>query len=753
MSLKVGQRSYLESNQNNYRQDILPVTASRVLKYWNLSDKQIMLIEHSIEGIKAFVKTGQTFQEVKREWIEGLPLQIQQAPSKYKAFFNDTYIKLTVMGNGELKLVISSRLKGGMMAADVQGPNGIQGTPRLERSVLELLHQIIPHAQQAHKKDVVAFIGPTGAGKSTMVNHLLGKRMVFKERERRGITRLPDRIEVEGEEIAHIGHGRITSETIYAQTYPLPGQTNQAIVDCGGFYDTRGLANEITVVTSVKLTLEAARSVKLAICCEYATVMATRATGLTELVQTALGGLLADYQANNAVLFLITKPTPDLRNRMPTAETVVEHIRQIIEELGGPGSERSRIYQYIIRENGRYVVLYNPEDDRSRVETFNLLKSMDPIRNTQNAFNPAYSAQAGLALLEEVVAIAVIGNQLFRNYFYNHQQVRECINELNGLNERIGRIESLIAQLGQENVGPEVIRQSEERLRRENQEIVRQAEEEISRLTVSIEERNAALTALNERLSLMDQEGENVESYWTDAIDQEGINIESITTVERSWDSSGFLGIGADSGSEKTTDKKVDKRSIERDFNYRGPEIDHIVKDPTNGNYWSNENQTSNAYSIRYTTGKGEPAKASITVFVKKKHFPEQVHQRLGLVQEIGAERVRIHDLSTQINEQERRKHAAQLALNTSGNKIERLKEYERGLAELQQGLQQVQERRQRLEQESAELVAAIRGNQPDFNFLKDYLHLSHDRRLQGRETVQEFLRHEQRYQQEQNHE
>lgn len=725
---------------------------------WNLSGKTVTLLEDGSKGLKAFVVTSKLFQEINREEIRGIPERVLADPSKYRAFFDDTYVRANLLSDGQFALMVCPRLRGGADRARPAGGAaraGRQEAPRLDRRVLGLLRDMIPHAKRAFKKNIVALIGPTGTGKSTITNHLLGKEMVFKDAGREGAKDLPERIVVNGEEVAPIGHLLTTSETLYAHTYEIPTHPNLAVVDCGGFYDTRGVAEEVTVVTSVRLTLESAKSVKLAICCDYNIAMMPRAVGLTDLIQTVLERLLADYQASNSVLFLITKPVPNRKGVMPTAVTVVDHIRKIIKELTelGAGPERIAIYKYIIREEGRYVVMYDPLEDRSRREVFSLLQNMPAIENTKSAFNPAYSAHAAVALLEEVVAIAVVGNNLFRNYFNNRQKTTDCSAELLTLEESIDRQRTSIAELGRDNADPETIRQIEERIRGESQAVIQRAEQDIARLQVSVREREAAIVALNERIALMDREGEEVTAYWHDGIDQEGINIESVTTVTETWEKSGFFIFGGSSGSNTKTTKTYDKRAISRDFAYRGPEIDHIVKNPADGSCWTNENQDATSYSVHYETGKGEAANARIEIFVKKKFLPEEIHKGLGLVQEKATENANIYDLGRQIGEHEGRMHAARLALNDSGNKIERLAEYQRSLESLQASSQRLQERRQTLEREKTQLVVSIVENADDFTFLEDYLSLSHDRTLEGKETVQEFRRLNQQYQMEHAHE
>lgn len=90
-------------------------------------------------------------------------------------------------------------------------------------------------------KNVIFFIGSTGAGKSTIINHLLGCRMRMVESE---IGR--DRLEpVEGSVIAPVGHG-ISAMTLYPQVYEN-ADSSTCFVDCPGFADSWAPEEEICV--------------------------------------------------------------------------------------------------------------------------------------------------------------------------------------------------------------------------------------------------------------------------------------------------------------------------------------------------------------------------------------------------------------------------------------------------------------------------------------------------------------------------
>ena len=279
--------------------------------------------------------------------------------------------------------------------------DGISQCTCLERNrdhllthLVESWPKIVEAAKCAEKQDIVAVVGKTGVGKSTLVNHLLGitmhlndnKKIVVKNRD---------------EEVAKIGHRPATSETLMAQVCTTK-HSPLKVADCGGFFDTRETKYDITVSASVKKTIEASSSVQILLCI-WAPSLTDRT--FTEQLELMLGRLFRDFkQASNSVALLITHP-PILRNGMRfSTRDALDALEDILEDVKGTSAEA--LLKFILRENGKYVYVYNPLSDDSRAAVLEMLKSMSPMQETAQIIASPYTLESIEKVLNSAIAIA-----------------------------------------------------------------------------------------------------------------------------------------------------------------------------------------------------------------------------------------------------------------------------------------------------------------------------------------------------------
>lgn len=613
-------------------------------------------------------------------------------------------------------------------------------TDRLGRDVIELLKGAVIQAQRAKGKNIVALIGNTGTGKSTAVNQFLERKMRFLRNPETG--KLTIQVAEGEQEIAKIGHRPGTSETRYAHIYEKEGFP-LVFADCGGFFDTRGINTDIAVVSSLKLTLENAKSVKLVLCFDSSVIKTDRAIHFSHSINLALGTLLKDYEKHqDSVLLMFTKPTREVDGTLFNAAMAKQYLTEIRDDLlDGP---QKKLYSFLLRDDGKYIAVCDPLSDESRKTNVASLLQMGRIENTKEAFQTAYSAHSQLKLYEEITAIAVIGSNNYNRYFTNYTTILRYNEEISALKIKIANMQQSIQKIGNGCQDPSLIEAAEQAIILENKNLVRQQGERLSALRQQIQEINLKIESLNEKISLLNKRGEEEVEYWCDQINQEGINIESKTVTVTTHEKSGPF--KSSSNSETSTTSTYDKRAIPRDFFYRGPEILRIAKDPGDGPCWSNEDRGVDTYSIHYESEKGEPARASIKVFVKRKHLPAEVTERASLEKEIARERGAIVAILNDCTDIQRVINQAEMGIAAKGSSLEKLAIFNKAVQELEGSLVSYIQKLENSSAEKALLKVEILKNQDDESFLRNYLELSNDVNLKNKEIVAQFLIQQQEY-------
>ncbi len=648
-------------------------------------------------------------------------------------------MECTANNNISTRICIPPSITTTLPASNGVTPTTSQKVERLGREVIEMLKGAMEQAKKAKGKDIIALIGNTGAGKSTAVNQYLGKHLQLVHQGRSCIIQV-----AEGEvEIAKIGHRAGTSETRYTRIYEENG-CPFIFADCGGFFDTRGVATDIAVVTSSKLTFENANSVKLILCFDASAIKTDRAIHFTQSINLVLGTLLKDYKKHSdSILIMFTKPTMGLDGKLFSASDARLTLVAIMEDLSGPQKE---LYKFILRDHGKYVCVCNPLSNESRDENLAIMQQMKKIENTQEVFQAAYSTNSQLKLLEEMTAIAIIGSELYNAYSFTCETIQRYKEEMANLQKKIENIQASIQSIGSGNGDPAVIQAAEEAIISENRTLIRQQQSIIQELKEKMQQSKAKIEAAQEKIAHADKKGEEEMEYWFDQINQEGINIESRTTTTSTTSKSGFLGFGGGSHQESSTTVTVDKRTIPRDFYYRGPEISQVVKDPQEGPCWSNEKKTADSYSIHYESGKGEAAIASVKIFVHKKHLPTEIIERVAFVNDINRDTTELSTYAAEIGKIEKVIHQAETAIAAEGNVLEKLEQFKQSVGELKNSKEDYDQKLKSALSESENLKKRIQDNTEDFTFLKDYLELSHDDNLKNKEIISKFLNLDKKY-------
>jgi len=270
------------------------------------------------------------------------------------------------------------------------------------------LRTLSGESDRAAGKSVIAVIGPSGAGKSTIVNHLLNVKLVKDP--------ATDLIKVaEGqEEIAEIGQVIVQSKTYKTMIYERIG-IPLTFADCGGTLDPGGPERELTIVTSLRTTLEQAENAIVLLCFDTHLLEPMRGQCFSEALGSVLKGFFVnyiDFARSFAIVFnrIITDP-----DGIPcTVEDIVNILRDFESEARAAGLPMADLYAFALREGGRYIHLYDPLADSSRERMVHALNhEMIPVAAEPERFSTPYSDNLREVLLGEMKQTAGLANQIY----------------------------------------------------------------------------------------------------------------------------------------------------------------------------------------------------------------------------------------------------------------------------------------------------------------------------------------------------
>jgi len=617
--------------------------------------------------------------------------------------------------------------------------------------VLEMLQEAISSANESTGRDVCAFIGLTGSGKSTIVNSLFGKRMVR--------TRVGHQVQIEVEggsqnEIARIGHHRLASETFFAKAYRQE-QFPYTLVDCGGFLDTRGAAAEVAIAVSMKLILENARSVRLAVCYDSNGLGIRRGGDLCDLLDRAYRKLLRDGYNNEeeSIALILTKVnrSDDGWHYNDDANSDALNYLTECKDEALEGGEQRALFEFIIREGGRFLKAYKPLERASVAGLKALFEEMEGIQHPRGKFRLTYSAESTIAIMRGFTQIALAGGDLLDQLNSKKEERRRQNLEMAALNQQINRMQNAVQRLAPEmNPSIEEIDQIKENLIFENRQTLETENIAIVNLQGQMDEEDAALEAVRAHILEWRREGEQEIEYWSQTLNQKGIPGQKGTTVTVTTKKSAFLGfIGGGSKTETHTTPDVPGRSIEHDFQYRGPKYIRIVKDTPRGT-WSDEVESHDktSYSVRYDSGVGVDAVATIKAIIARADDPSEQQKFIGFQAEETRRVRQKNDIAEQIRERQEVVTRAQGIIVAAQNIRERLQDIRDELTRIENSRTELNQRIVTTNEEKNGIEEQISQRQPHFQFLQDYLRLSDDEHIRSEPLIAQFLDKYDQYQQ-----
>ncbi|MBS0629256.1 MAG: 50S ribosome-binding GTPase [Verrucomicrobia bacterium] len=315
------------------------------------------------------------------------------------------------------------------------------------------LSPLLNPANGPQQQELIGVLGPTEAGKSTLVNHLLNVPLVYRNH----------RVEAAdpAQEIAKIGHTTV-SETLLANIYSAPGSPF-VFADCGGLFDTRGILENILTVASAKLILSNASNLRLVFCMDVSFIRMERGNKLIESLKILRILLKGINQNDKSTLVLFTHPYFD-----PLTEECVSN-KTILGQLEGLAQSRAEkeeaeLVRFLLRDKGKYVRVYNPLADSSKEEVSKLLIGLDRIENPKEAIQGSYSTDTVRRVKEEAIPLAHSTVREFQAYKNARELFEQFKNQEAQLMQRKAQLETRVTaanRLIQENEARKIVLERE----------------------------------------------------------------------------------------------------------------------------------------------------------------------------------------------------------------------------------------------------------------------------------------------------
>jgi len=295
---------------------------------------------------------------------------------------------------------------------------------------VQLDYDLIVERIQKHKagydivedKDIVIFIGNTGAGKTTTILYLAGKEI----KEQSVKIKFTEGVEVEDFKLCCadampgfvIGHNP-TSETIAANSYDcsISGLT---LVDFAGQLDTNGHEIEIANTVGLFNTLSRVRTVRLVLVIDF------------KAIETLKGQIFKNS------LDYMHSFVPNLHEKFSSLAVLFTHdasLRKLRVELAklkaaNTNSEQAPFLEHLIKyvnEHGEHL-LVEPTNSLARAGVEGVIKSSIPMDANSDSFQFYIPNESRMLLIERLKGVLSVVQHHLRTYAW--PQVKQPIEDL-----------------------------------------------------------------------------------------------------------------------------------------------------------------------------------------------------------------------------------------------------------------------------------------------------------------------------------
>ena len=204
------------------------------------------------------------------------------------------------------------------------------------KEIERLMSEGIESIELSTNKEITILLGPTGAGKSTLINYMIGLEMslVVDERD------WSEKVEVKGTAAAKIGHGT-DSETLYPAVYEDKVSTS-VYGDFPGFSDNRGIDEKVVTSFTTQMAVEKAKAVRgIVMVVDYEALDAQKGHSFKELTCCLSHLFKQPDEIKNSICFVFNKfRFPDkapqsVRTEKKSVEIILNKIKEQLKSVEG----------------------------------------------------------------------------------------------------------------------------------------------------------------------------------------------------------------------------------------------------------------------------------------------------------------------------------------------------------------------------------------------------------------------------------
>lgn len=267
--------------------------------------------------------------------------------------------------------------------------------------------------ERIKEKDLILFIGGTGAGKSTSINFLLGRKL-FLRRNKFG-QKVYDTADPDNPHYPKIGHSPAESQTTCVQGYSMKGEENLVLADSPGFYETREYYKPLQAYYFDE-TMRQVRSIRaVVLTIPYKTFELDRGNKLIDLIQL-LSQLIPNIYQNNSTYILVTKHF--------SSQDV--HLKSLIKEYCNDKTEQETRKQVL-----KFVCLLDKKGKVRRVDVGNDIRAESLLQQYKNSkalnatldFTPLLSDKQTETLIKDMEPVFPTWINLFNDYLKTAHRV------------------------------------------------------------------------------------------------------------------------------------------------------------------------------------------------------------------------------------------------------------------------------------------------------------------------------------------